>query len=140
MKYLTTEVNLVNNSPHIEEIYCPACSFGESLYLRVITGNIKPKSISVVFEGNNFSSKEVMIERIPTVFEYKIKDRDLQGIRTDAMTKFKIHLYINMGDVIHKAQSKEIIRILGQSFGNDYETDIEALYSSINYLIDKVNV
>lgn len=140
MKYITTQVNMINNSPHIEEIYCPAVSFGEALYLRVIAGNIKPKSISVVFEGSNFSSKEVMIENIPTVFEYKIKDRDLQGIRTDAITKFKIHLYINMGDVIHKAQSKEIVRILGQSFGNDYKTDVEALYSSINYLIDKVNV
>lgn len=140
MKYITTQINMINNSPHIEEIYCPACSFGEALYLRVVSGNLRPKSISVVFEGNNFSSKEVMIEKYPTIFEYRIKDKDLQGIRTDAMSKFRIHLYINMGDNIYTVKSEEIIKILGQSFGPDYKTDLEALYTSINYLIDKTNV
>lgn len=139
MKYITTQLSKNGDKLHLEPFYIPQCTYGEVLTLRVIVGNIRPEGISVIFKGTTESERRSLLERYPTVFEYRITEEDIRGIRTDSVSEFKVKLFVMMDNEIKEIESTPIVRILGARFGQEYMTDVSALYDNMNVILDKLN-
>lgn len=134
MKYITLQINKINGSYVIENIYTPACSIGETVYLRVITGNFRPDTLSAIIVGDRESSRVGFKETYPTVFDLKLNERLCKGLLTETITKFKARIFINSQNNIKEVMTDEIIKILGVSFGQDSVSDISNIYRILNEL------
>lgn len=139
MKYITTQLSLNNQGLHLEPIYIPETYLGEDVYLRVITGNFRSKGLSVIFHSGKDSRKQVMQESYPTVFDYKIQDTDISGIRTDSSISFSFSLFVNIDDNIKQVSSENIVKVLGSKYGKEYSTDIDMLFSKVNSILEAIN-
>lgn len=139
MKYITTQLNLRNGNLVLEPLYVPACSFGEPIYIRIITGNFKAKKITVLCEGKQIGSRLVLVEKMPTVFEAGLTDKNVLNISRESEMVFKMRIFVETEERDYEILSGDIVKILGMSFGPDYKTDLSLIYSQLNTIMDKIN-
>lgn len=139
MKYITTQLTLRNGNMVLEPIYVPVCSFGESIYIRIITGNFQAQKISILFEGKQIGARLTLIEKIPTVYEGLIQDKNVLNISKESEMKFNMRVFVETKEKSYEVLSGEIVRILGMSFGPEHKTDLSLIYDQLNQLSDKIN-
>ena len=139
MKYITSILNKENGKLRLEDIYTPAISSCELSFLRIITGNFKPDSISVSFISDIESRSIPMKEVYPTVFQVAIKENDLSGILKDNVKEFKIRLQVREKGSTSFIESEPIIRVLGLSLGKESMNDISNIYRILGNLQDRLN-
>lgn len=139
MKYITTQLNLRNGNLVLEPIYVPTCSFGEQIFLRIVVGNFKANKITTLFEGKSIGSRKVMVEKIPTVYETSITDKDVLNITRETEMTFKVRLFVETNDKDYEILSGDIVRILGMSLGPDHKTDLSLIYDQLNQIMDIAN-
>ena len=140
MKYIVAELNILNGKLVLEPIYTPECSFGEPIYLRIITGNFKPKKITALFEDKSIGNRQVLREKIPTVFECPITEKQVLNITKETEMKFRIRLFVETNDRDYEILSDEIVKVLGMSLGPEHKTDLSLIYDQLNRIMDKLNV
>lgn len=139
MKYITTQLNIRNGNMVLEPLYVPTCSFGEPVYIRVITGNFRAKKISIIFEGKQIGSRLTLIEKYPTVYEAQITNKHVLNISTESKMEFSMRVFVETEEKNYDVISDKIIKILGMSLGPDHQTDLSLIYDQINTIMDKLN-
>lgn len=139
MKYITLELDLRDGKLEFQPMYCPAVSLGETVYIRVITGNFRPDSLFVMFKGNMNSKYISMNETYPTVFETRLKPQYVKDTYTDTISRFKMKFHARYKNKEYEIETDEIMQILGCSLGRDSLTDLSEIYNRINSLSDKLN-
>lgn len=139
MKFICTQLNLRNGNLVLEPLYVPVCSFGESIYIRIITGNFEAKKITILFEGKQIGSRLTLIEKLPTVYEGLITDKHVLNISKESEMKFNMRVFVETEEKNYEILSEEIVKVLGMSFGPEHKTDLSLIYDQLNKLSDKLN-
>ena len=139
IKYLTTELDLINGKLKINPIYLPVISANELVYIRLITGNFKADKIYIIIEGDTQSNRISLIESYKTVYECLLKKEYLNGILKNDVSEFRIKVIAVINGEKYTAETDNIIKVRGDTFGDDSTTDISEIYKRLNELSDALN-
>lgn len=138
MKYIISQINLIDNHLAIEPIYAAKASYGEPLYLRITTGNFDPDSIEVIFESSSMGTVKTLSKKQYGVFETYISETMLPNFSKSETITFSMYLKVKMNDEVFLGSIDNIVKILGRDLEDGDLTDLDRIYTELSKLEGKI--
>lgn len=137
MKHITLQLNTIDGNIQSLPIYTPEFSYGEDVYIRIVTGNTYPNNIYLTFNSSYGTEKVYLREIKPSIWESKLNMNIFKEVLSHNES-YSLDIYAEINNTIYKTSTDKCIAMIGTSLGTYHNTEISDLYDKVNSLYARI--